>query len=160
MKMNSTKGGARARLLTSTLLAGLATVAAPLALTAVATAIPTLASAQDYSSGSLIGTVKDSAGVTVPDATVTVKSLDQGFTRTVTTDGSGQFRVPLIPIGGYSVAIAKEGYQPTSDGNVRVALGGSTAYTFTLASATLRSAKWSSPPPPTRNWTSPRRPRV
>jgi hypothetical protein len=82
MKMNSTKGGARARLLTSTLLAGLATVAAPLALTAVATAIPTLASAQDYSSGSLIGTVKDSAGVTVPDATVTVKSLDQGFTAT------------------------------------------------------------------------------
>lgn len=132
MKMISTKGGARARLLTSTLLAGLATVAAPLALTAVATAIPTLASAQDYSSGSLIGTVKDSAGVTVPDATVTVKSLDQGFTRTVTTDGSGQFRVPLIPIGGYSVSIAKEGYQPTSDGNVRVALGGSTAYSFTL----------------------------
>lgn len=133
MKMISTKGGARARLLTSTLLAGLATVAAPLALTTVATAIPTLASAQDYSSGSLIGTVKDSAGVTVPDATVTVKSLDQGFTRTVTTDGSGQFRVPLIPIGGYSVSIAKEGYQPTSDGNVRVGLGGSTAYSFTLA---------------------------
>ncbi len=132
MKMNSTKGGARARLLTSTLLAGLATVAAPLAVTAIATAIPTLASAQDYSSGSLLGTVKDSAGVTVPDATVTVKSLDQGFTRTVTTDGAGQFRVPLIPIGGYSVSIAKEGYQPTSDGNVRVALGGSTAYSFTL----------------------------
>ncbi|MDR7118231.1 TonB-dependent receptor [Caulobacter sp. BE254] len=135
MKMISTKGGARARLLTSTLLAGLATVAAPLAVTAVATAIPTLASAQDYSSGSLVGTVKDSSGVTVPDATVTVKSLDQGFTRTVTTDGSGQFRVPLIPIGGYSVSIAKEGYQPTSDGNVRVGLGGQTAYSFTLASA-------------------------
>jgi hypothetical protein len=133
--MISTKGGARARLLTSTLLAGLATVAAPLALTAVATAIPTLASAQDYSSGSLVGTVKDSAGVTVPDATVTVKSLDQGFTRTVTTDGMGQFRIPLIPIGGYSVAIEKEGFQPTSDGNVRVGLGGQTAYAFTLASA-------------------------
>ena len=132
MKMNATKGSARARLLTSTLLAGLATVAAPLAITAIATAVPTLASAQDYSSGSLIGTVKDSAGVTVPGATVTVKSLDQGFTRTVTTDGAGQFRVPLIPIGGYSVGITKEGYQPTSDGNVRVALGGSTAYSFSL----------------------------
>lgn len=135
MKMNSTKGSARARLLTSTLLAGLATIAAPLAVTAIATAVPTLASAQDYSSGSLIGTVKDSAGVTVPDATVTVKSLDQGFTRSVTTDGAGQFRVPLIPIGGYSVSITKEGYQPTSDGNVRVGLGGSTAYTFNLVEA-------------------------
>ncbi len=133
MKMNSTKGGARARLLTSTLLAGLATVAAPLAVTAVATAIPTSwpaprTTARVRSSAPS----RTSAGVTVPGATVTVKSLDQGFTRSVATDGAGQFRVPLIPIGGYSVAIAKEGYQPTSDGNVRVALGGSTAYSFTL----------------------------
>ena len=135
MKMNSTKGGVRARLFASTLLAGLATVAAPLAVIAIASAVPTLASAQDYSSGSLVGTVKDSTGASVSDATVTVKSLDQGFTRTVTTDGSGQFRVPLIPIGGYSVAITKEGYQPTSDGNVRVGLGGSTAYTFNLVEA-------------------------
>jgi hypothetical protein len=130
--MKSTKGSVRARLLTSTLFAGLAAIAAPVAVTAIATAIPTLASAQDYSSGSLIGTVKDQDGVTVPGATVTVKSLDQGFTREVTTDGSGGFRVPLIPIGGYSVSIAKEGFKPTSDGNVRVGLGGSTAYTFNL----------------------------
>ncbi len=131
--MNSTKGSVRARLLTSSLLAGLATIAAPMAITTIATAIPTLASAQDYSSGSLIGTVKDGQGITVPDATVVVKSLDQGFSRTVTTDGAGQFRVPLIPIGGYSVAISKTGYKPTSDGNVRVGLGGSSAYTFSLA---------------------------
>jgi hypothetical protein len=130
--MKSTKGSVRARLLTSTLFAGLAAIAAPVAVTAIATAIPTLASAQDYSSGSLIGTVKDQDGVTVPGATVTVKSLDQGFTRTVTTDASGGFRVPLIPIGGYSVGIAKDGFKPTSDGNVRVGLGGSTAYTFSL----------------------------
>lgn len=130
--MKSTKGSVRARLLTSTLFAGLAAIAAPVAITAIATAVPTLASAQDYSSGSLIGTVKDQDGVTVPGATVTVKSLDQGFTREVTTDGTGGFRIPLIPIGGYSVSIAKEGFQPTSDGNVRVGLGGSTAYTFNL----------------------------
>jgi outer membrane receptor protein involved in Fe transport len=135
MKMNSTKGSARARLLTSTLLAGLATVAAPLAVTAIATAVPTLASAQDYTSGTMLGTVRDSSGAPVADATVVVKSLAQGFERTVTTDAQGQFRVALVPIGGYSVAITKEGYQSTSDGNVRVGLGGSTGYTFTLASA-------------------------
>jgi len=133
MKMTSTKGSVRARLLTSTLLAGLATVAAPLAITAVATAIPTLASAQDYSSGSLVGTVKDSAGAPVAGAAVTVKSLKQGFERQITTDDNGSFRVPLVPTGGYSVAISKAGYQPTSDGNVAVSLGGSSAYTFTLA---------------------------
>lgn len=135
MKMNCNKGGVRARLLTSTLLAGLATVAAPLALTAVVTAIPTLASAQDYSNGSLLGSVRDAAGEPVAGAAVVVKSLSQGFERTVTTDSSGQFRVPQIPLGGYSVAITKDGYQSTSDGNIQVRLGGTSAYGFTLASS-------------------------
>lgn len=133
MKMTSTKGRVRARLLTSTLLAGLATVAAPLAITAVATAIPTLASAQDYSSGTLIGTVTDSSGAPVAGATVKVKSLAQGFERELTTGSDGQFRAALIPIGGYSVSINKEGYQPTSDGSVSVRLGGSSSYGFTLS---------------------------
>jgi hypothetical protein len=135
MKMNSTKGGARARLLTSTLLAGLATVAAPLAVTAVATAIPTLASAQDYSSGTLIGTVKDTNGAPVAGATITVKSLAQGFERNLTTDSDGQFRAALIPAGGYSVAINKTGFQPTSDGNVKVGIGAASNYGFTIAEA-------------------------
>ena len=135
MKMNATKGSARARLLTSTLLAGLATVAAPLAVTAIATAIPTLASAQDYTSGTLTGSVTDSAGAPVDGAAVTVKSLDQGFSRTLTTDANGQFRVPLIPGGGYSVAISKSGFASTNDGNVRVNAGGNSGYTFTLNSA-------------------------
>jgi len=132
MKMNSTKGGARARLLTSTLLAGLATVAAPLALTAVATAIPTLASAQDYTSGTLVGTVTDTSGAPVANATVAVKSLRQGFERNVTTDSDGQFRVSLIPTGGYSVTINKSGFQPLTDGNVAVRLGSQSNYGFNL----------------------------
>ncbi len=133
MNMNSTKGSVRARLLTSTLLAGLASIATPLAIAAVATAIPTLASAQDYSSGTLSGVVKDSSGSPLAGASVAVKSLNQGFERNLTTDASGSFRVPLIPTGGYSVGITKSGFKPTSDGNVSVGLGGSSAYTFTLS---------------------------
>ncbi|MGR4865329.1 TonB-dependent receptor [Caulobacter sp. LARHSG274] len=131
--MNSTKGSARARLLTSTLLAGLATIATPLAVTAIVTAAPTMASAQDYSSGTLIGTVTDSSGAPVADASVKVKSLAQGFERELTTDSQGQFRAALIPIGGYSVSISKAGFQPTSDGSVAVRLGGQSNYGFTLA---------------------------
>ena len=135
MSMHSTKVGARARLLTTTLLAGLATVAVPMSIGVATSLAPTIASAQDYSSGSLVGTVRDTSGAPLGGATVVVKSLEQGFTRTVTTDDSGQFRIPLVPIGGYSVAISKEGFQSTNDGNVRVGLGGSTAYSFTMAAA-------------------------
>lgn len=133
MKMNFTKGSARARLMTSTLLAGLATIAVPLAVTAVVTAVPTMASAQDYSSGTLGGTVTDTTGAPVAGATIKVKSLSQGFEREVTTDSDGQFRIALIPAGGYSVAINKAGFVPTSDGNVQVKIGGGSNYGFTIA---------------------------
>ncbi|AVQ03434.1 TonB-dependent receptor [Caulobacter segnis] len=131
--MNSIKGSARARLMTTTLLAGLAAIAAPATVFVAAGLAPATALAQDYTSGTLSGTVKDTSGAAVPGAAVVVKSLTQGFERNVTTDSNGQFRVPLIPTGGYSVAISKEGYRSTADGNVSVALG-SSAYTFTLAS--------------------------
>ncbi|HQR90964.1 MAG TPA: carboxypeptidase-like regulatory domain-containing protein, partial [Caulobacter sp.] len=133
--MNSTKGSVRARLLTSTLLAGLASIATPLAITTIATAVPTLASAQDYTSGSLSGTVLDANGAPVSGAAVTVKSNAQGFTRSFTTDGSGQFRSSALPAGSYSVSISKEGFQPTSDGALNVRAGGEAGYNFTLASA-------------------------
>ncbi|ALL15342.1 TonB-dependent receptor [Caulobacter henricii] len=133
--MNSTKGSVRARLLTSTLLAGLASVAAPLAITAVATAVPTLASAQDYTSGALAGTVLDGSGAPIAGAAVTVKSNAQGFTRSFTTDGSGQFRSPALPAGTYTVSISKDGFQPTTDGALNVKAGGEAGYNFTLASA-------------------------
>lgn len=135
MNMNSTKGSVRARLLTSTLLAGLASIATPLAITTIATAVPTLASAQDYTSGSLSGTVLDANGAPVSGAAVTVKSNAQGFTRSFTTDGSGQFRSSALPAGSYSVSISKEGFQPTSDGALNVRAGGEAGYNFTLASA-------------------------
>ena len=133
--MEFTKGSARARLMTTTLLAGLAAVATPITIAAVATIVPTVASAQDYTSGTLSGTVVNSGGQPIAGAQVTVKSTAQGFTRDLTTDSSGQFRVPLIPQGAYSVSISKAGYKPTSDGALNVRVGGESSYNFTLNAA-------------------------
>jgi hypothetical protein len=133
MSMKTThKGGARARLLTSTLLAGLA-VAAPVGFVTVATVAPTVASAQDYSSGTLLGAVKDTSGAPIAGATVVVKSLAQGFERNLTTDSDGQFRAALIPTGAYSVVITKGGFVTANDGNVAVRTGSASNYGFTLA---------------------------
>ncbi|MDI1365393.1 MAG: carboxypeptidase-like regulatory domain-containing protein, partial [bacterium] len=122
--MKSTKGGVRARLLTSTLLAGLAAVAAPLAITAIATAIPTLASAQDYTSGTLSGRVLDSSGAPVSDAAVTVRSQQTGVTQSSTTDATGRFRAPLVPTGTYTVVVAKDGFTTTTNSGLAVRAGG------------------------------------
>ncbi|NQE60938.1 TonB-dependent receptor [Caulobacter sp. RHG1] len=133
MNTNSTKGSARSRLLTSTLLAGIATVAAPMAALTVATFAPAVASAQDYQNGTLVGTVNDTSGAPIAGATVVVKSLAQGFERNLTTNSSGEFRAALIPSGGYSVSINKGGFVAANDGNVRVRAGSASNYSFTLA---------------------------
>ena len=135
MKSKKGSAAARARLMTTTLLAGFAAVATPVALGVIATAMPTIASAQDYTSGTLAGTVVNSSGQPIAGAQVTVKSAAQGFTRELTTDNNGQFRVPLIPQGAYAVSINKTGYKPTSDGALGVRAGGESNYNFTLTAA-------------------------
>ena len=59
----------------------------------------TPAAAQDYTSGSVGGTVTDESGGTVSGATVTLTSNDQGFTRTTTSGANGTFRISSLPVG-------------------------------------------------------------
>src|ERR1700736_2297399 len=42
--------------------------------------------------GSILGSVKDSAGAVVPGATVTLTNSDAGIVRTTTTSGSGDYQ--------------------------------------------------------------------
>lgn len=121
----------RTRLLATTMVVGLAVVA-PGGLTALLALAPGSAQAQDYSSGALAGTVTDAGGAPIAGAAVRVKSLSQGFERDLTTDGDGQFRIALIPSGGYAVSISKPGYQPVDNSRVRVTVGSTANFGFTI----------------------------
>ncbi|GGA59307.1 hypothetical protein GCM10011507_08380 [Edaphobacter acidisoli] len=59
----------------------------------------------------LIGTVTDSTGAVVPNATVTVTQTDTNFTRTVTTKADGTFRDEFLPIGPYRVSVSAPGFK-------------------------------------------------
>jgi outer membrane receptor protein involved in Fe transport len=61
--------------------------------------------------GIILGTVTDSSGAAVPGATVTVKNLDTGLTRAVTTSDDGSYSAPELPIGNYSVSAEKGGFK-------------------------------------------------
>jgi outer membrane receptor protein involved in Fe transport len=122
----------RVRLLATTMAAGLASVAAPTGLAVLIGLAPHQALAQDYSSGALAGTVSDASGTPVAGAAVTVKSLAQGFERDLTTDSDGRFRIALIPSGAYSVSISKVGYQAVNNPNVRVTVGSTANFGFTI----------------------------
>lgn len=126
----------RQRLLHSTMIGG----AALMALTAfpvVALLAPTTASAQDYTSGVLSGSVTDESGAPVAGAAVTVTSA-QGTVRTTTTGVDGGFRMPALPVGGYEVTIEGSGFDSLTQ-RASVSPGGA-SYAFTLALAGSSSA--------------------
>jgi hypothetical protein len=67
--------------------------------------------AQDVS-GTIEGSVLDQTGAAVPKAKVTLTNTDRNqVVRTVTTDDSGVYSAPLIPIGSYSVKVAAAGFK-------------------------------------------------
>ena len=53
--------------------------------------------------GQIEGTVLDQTGAAVPDAVITITNIETGATRTVSTDESGIYRFPLLPLGTYRI---------------------------------------------------------
>ncbi|HEV2828174.1 MAG TPA: TonB-dependent receptor [Pyrinomonadaceae bacterium] len=66
----------------------------------------------------IVGTVTDSNGGAVTDATVTGTKVDTGASRTATTDASGNYQLPLLDIGIYKVTVTKQGFQTVTQENV------------------------------------------
>ncbi|HEX2267952.1 MAG TPA: carboxypeptidase regulatory-like domain-containing protein, partial [Pyrinomonadaceae bacterium] len=57
------------------------------------------------------GTVADSTGALVPDATVTLTNKETGAKQTTTTSGDGFYRLSGLPPGTYSLSIEKTGFK-------------------------------------------------
>ena len=55
--------------------------------------------------GQIEGVVTDQNGASVPNATVTAKNIETGAERKTTTDASGIYRLPLLPLGSYQVTV-------------------------------------------------------
>ncbi len=88
--------------------------------------------AQDYNNVTAAGRVQGTNGEPVAGATVEIRSEGQGFTRSVTTDGSGSFRIPQIPIGFYTFTVTATGFDTFTETGVRLTQQNSTNQ-FTLA---------------------------
>src|SRR5277367_1446508 len=82
--------------------------------------------AQTNISGDIVGDVTDATGAAVANAQVMVASDATGQAKTVTSNASGQYRVPLLPPGNYKVSITAPGFQ-TSEFTATVSAGTSTS---------------------------------
>lgn len=86
--------------------------------------------------GSIEGTVTDAQGGRIPNVTVTVTGITQGFTRTGTTDAQGFYRFQQVPPGTYKVGFAgASGFSESSQDNVQVNLGRPTSVDVQLGAA-------------------------
>ena len=63
-----------------------------------------------FTTASLAGTVLDSTGASIPEATVIVRNTDTGFTQTVKSGPTGAFLFSRLPIGAYELRVEKEGF--------------------------------------------------
>lgn len=60
--------------------------------------------------GTILGAVKDPSGAALPGAKVTVTDVGKGTTTQTQTDQSGEYNVPFLIPGTYTVSIEKEGF--------------------------------------------------
>ncbi len=69
---------------------------------------------QAGAAGAVAGTVTDPTGAVIPNATVTLKNAMSGFTRSVTSNSTGQFAFSNIPFSSYTVNARAVGFAPLS----------------------------------------------
>jgi outer membrane receptor protein involved in Fe transport len=63
------------------------------------------------STATLQGTVTDSKGAVLPNATVIVRNRNTATERTTQTDSDGNYQVPALPVGVYTVEVRVEGFK-------------------------------------------------
>ena len=68
--------------------------------------------------GSIVGTVKDSSGAAIPNATVTVTNTQQGSSQNLATTGDGNFAAALLQAGKYTVSVEAPGFKKSINSDV------------------------------------------
>ena len=91
-----------------------------------------MAVAQESTGGTILGTVKDPSGQVVAGASLTAHNLETGQTRTVTTAEDGSYRLPSLPIGGYTVQAGHDGFSTEVRTGLTLTVGQIAVVNFTL----------------------------
>ncbi len=103
--------------------------------------------AHSQTTGRIVGTVKDQNGAVIAGAEVIVISKATGDRRSVTTDGEGNYTMPLLPPGTYQVRVSANGFNSRVFDNVQVVITETTSvnangpYALTVAGVIVDSVE-------------------
>ena len=109
-----------------------------LAVVAACTFAATLpSSAQSAGSGAIAGTLTDTGGALVSNATVVITNLDTGAVRTVTSNGAGQYTAPFLQPGHYEVVLGGGSFAKVDRKNIVVTVGDTLGLDVILPAASV-----------------------
>lgn len=95
----------------------------------IAVALPTFGQTV---TGTMNGTATDHSGARLPGVTLTIRNMETGLERIVTTNAEGFFNAPFLPIGKYRVSAGLSGFGTVRHENVPVNLNETTVQDFVL----------------------------
>src|SRR5437879_8647728 len=73
--------------------------------------------------GTISGFVQDSSGAVIAGATVTVRNVDTGTARSVTSEDGGNYRVLSLAIGRYEVRVESDGFRAVVHTGINLVVG-------------------------------------
>ena len=76
------------------------------------------------STGQISGSVRDATGAFVPGAQVTITNQATGVSNPVQTNDAGEFILPALTAGTYEVKAESKGFQPASQRDIVLQVGG------------------------------------
>ncbi len=82
--------------------------------------VPALA---QYENGSVLGTIRDVTGAPVPNADITVLNIATGVKVTTKADSQGNYDVPQLRVGVYTVTATAPGFSSALAQNITVSVG-------------------------------------
>ena len=92
--------------------------------------------AQSESGSSAIeGSVRDANGASIGGASINVRNVDTGLSRNATSGSNGDFNVPVLPVGHYTVKVEAKGFGPAERTDVTLRVGEAATVDFTLKPA-------------------------
>jgi hypothetical protein len=80
----------------------------------------------------IVGTVTDPSGSAIPNAKITVTSVETAATRTITTNESGSYVVPDLQIGHYDVKVEAAGFKIAEQRGIVLQVGDRSRFDFQM----------------------------
>lgn len=101
------------------------------------TALPNLRA--QVTGGAILGTVRDSSGAVMPNVSISVKSVETGAVRNVTTNSSGAYEALSLPAGAYDIQASIRGFTTQERHAITLTVGAAVTVNFTLAVGAVES---------------------